>query len=754
MGNLHSGSARGAALSLLGAALVSALPFACSSSSGDTSGSPSPDGGTGDVSGSGGAAGSGAGGENTAGSSASGGGGSSGAGGTAGTSGGGAGGACVPVCAGHACGDDGCQGSCGTCPTGTACDGTGRCVPASCPAGCTADCLQGCFDLGDCATTNGATLELTANVYTLGVVETPGGAGGPAELYYRVKGSATWSRGTDLASLPDGRWASSAFSLPPATEIEVMVRDASGKACGSATTQVATPSSAAAEEFWVQAGATGGDGTSEKPFGTISEAVAAATPSAGTDVHVKAGVYREEVVIQKSGTSGHYLRILGEPGAILDGSSASPPATWTDAGNGVYTAPWPGDPRYVTRDASRLYHYETLADLNGGLGHGGEPIEEGFIVDSGTLYVRSKDAPAGHAFHIPAANTALEISGAGFVWVEGLEIRYYGEGDYAKGVDVTDTSHDVVVRKNDIHDIPSTLWVRKGSHALRIEDNVIRQSNDFSWPWTTTKATDHENDAITLAGGRGAIVARNVISDVFNGVYAGSFDDDHDPALAYDIDVYENRLTRIGDDGFEPEGADVNARFWGNVVDSVHNGLSLAPITYGPVWGVRNRFSSYQESGFKVSNDTSGRVFLFHNTCYTDFPDHNGMNVSGAFDNIVFRNNVIRGTSYAIESTQTGLTDDLDYDALYTTRGAPRIKWNDVRYDDLPALCAATNLECHGQGGDPALVAPGSFQFSPGSGSPLVDHGLRLYGINDAYAGAAPDIGYVEAGTAELPPVP
>lgn len=41
----------------------------------------------------------------------------------------------------------------------------------------------------------------------------------------------------------------------------------------------------------------------------------------------------------------------------------------------------------------------------------------------------------------------------------------------------------------------------------------------------------------------------------------------------------------------------------------------------------------------------------------------NGMNVSGAFENIVFRNNVIRGTSYSIESGLTVSTDDLDYDA-------------------------------------------------------------------------------------------
>jgi hypothetical protein len=127
------------------------------------------------------------------------------------------------------------------------------------------------------------------------------------------------------------------------------------------------------------------------------------------------------------------------------------------------------------------------------------------------------------------------------------------------------------------------------------------------------------------------------------------------------------------------------------------------------------------------------------------------MNVSGAFSNIVFRNNVVRGTSYAIESTQMVGTNDLDYDAWFTTRGAPSVKWNDVRYDDLAAFCAATSLECHGVGADPKLEAPASFRFAPASGSPLIDAAERLYGVNDDYAGAGPDIGYVERGSTEVP---
>lgn len=754
----------GLAASLTNAVLIALLPGCGSSGSGGTP--KGADGGTSDGSGGahtgGAASGNGGGGTSGSGNSTSGGAGTGNAGagtntgGTGGGPGAGAdGGACVPSCAGRACGDDGCQGSCGSCGTGLACASPrGLCAASNCAAGCTTACPQGCFDLGACTPSGGGTLDLEPNVFTMGSVVTLAAAPTTAELYYRVKGQNTWWKGPDLVRIPDGRLAGSAFGLGPGTAYEVRVKAGAAVSCGFATTQPEDPANAVARELWVDAAAAaGGDGSKATPFRTVQAGVDAA--GAGVDVHVRAGVYREAVTVKHSGAAGAYLRLMGEPGAILDGADAKAEGglSWSDETGGVWSTAWSGDPRYVSRDGARLYHYLSLADLKSGTGKNAVPIAEGFFVDSGRLYVHLKAAPTGHVFQVPVLNTAILISAQSFVWIEGLEIRYYGEGDYAKGIDVTDTAAHVVIRKNHVHDIPEAVWIRKGSLGVRIENNEINQSSVFSWPWDAVKATDHENDAVDLAGGRGAIVANNVIHDIFNGVYAGSFDDDHNAALAFDVDVYGNRLARVGDDGFEPEGACINARFWGNAVDVVHNGVSLAPITFGPTWVIRNRFTNYQESGFKVSNDTSGRVWLYHNTCFTDDAAHNGMNVSGAFENIVFRNNVIRGTSYSIESGLTVNTDDLDYDALFTTRGAPRVKWNDVRYDDVPAFCAATGFECHGVGADPGLIAPLTGSFGPAAKSPLIDAAVRLYGINDAYAGAGPDIGYVETGSSEPPPL-
>jgi hypothetical protein len=621
----------------------------------------------------------------------------------------------------------------------------------ACTPGCTEGCAQGCFDLGACS--GGAGLSVIANVYTLGVELAAASAEGTPTLFYRARGGATWWQAHVPVWSKSQAFVGSLFGLREATDYELRLRVGSSTHCAQAKTLPALPAQISVPSVYVDSHAKdAGDGSKAAPFRTLASALSAGRGA--RDIHVAAGVYREAVRITVGAEGEGYLRVLGEPGAILDGADASAEEgtlPFRSDGANVWSTPWTTDPRYVSRDGARLYHYLSLEDLRAGVGKGGAPIPEGYFVSDGRLYVHSAASPAASHFQIPVLNTAIQISAAQRVWIEGLEVRYYGEGDYGKGIDITEAAREVVVRRNHVHDIPNPVWVRKGSESVRIEDNQIAQSGVYDWPWDAVKATDHENSAVVLAGGRGAIVARNQIHDVFNGVYAGSFDDDHNPALAHDIDVYENRLTRLGDDGFEPEGAAVNARFWGNAVDTVHNGISMAPITLGPVWVIRNRFTNYDQSGFKFSNDSVGPVFIYHNSCFSDRPQQNGMNVSGVFSGVVFRNNLIRGTSYAIESTQMLTGNDLDYDALYTTRAAPRIKWDNVRYDDLAAFCKAAQQECHGVGDEPKLSAPADHRFAPAAGSPLIDRALRIYGINDAFSGMAPDIGYAELGAEELP---
>ncbi len=112
------------------------------------------------------------------------------------------------------------------------------------------------------------------------------------------------------------------------------------------------------------------------------------------------------------------------------------------------------------------------------------------------------------------------------------------------------------------------------------------------------------------------------------------------------------------------------------------------------------------------------------------------------------RNNIFRGTRYAFEVSFEGNTGHhWDCDDWHTTRGSdePHFKWENVRYDTMAELCTAVTLECNGHELAPGLADPSGGDFSLAPGSPNIDVGLHIPGINDGYSGAAPDLGFSEA---------
>jgi hypothetical protein len=62
--------------------------------------------------------------------------------------------ACTPVCGSWVCGDDGCGGSCGACPSGKQCS-NGQCVAGGSSNTACSNCLAGCQGLAQCCTGTG-----------------------------------------------------------------------------------------------------------------------------------------------------------------------------------------------------------------------------------------------------------------------------------------------------------------------------------------------------------------------------------------------------------------------------------------------------------------------------------------------------------------------------------------------------------------------------------------------------------------------
>jgi hypothetical protein len=602
-------------------------------------------------------------------------------------------------------------------------------------------------------------LDLYANIETIGVVVSGTDLPKAAELTYRQSSEATWHTGHPLMRINDGRLVGSLFGLAPVTSYEIKVSDGTNEINGSATTQVSDLQFTPSVVLHVDDNAApGGDGSAAAPFQTIQEGVNHATP--GTQVLVADGTYHETVSFPASGTDSNWIQVKAEGnGAILDGSETLSGNIWkADAKSHVWFTKIDGPIGYLARDQKRFYMYDDLNGLMQSRGHNNETMNEGWYLEHSTLklYVRSTDDPSRHTWQVPQLNHAFDVSSQDWIWIEGFEMRFYGTQEDGCGVCTLNASH-VVIRKNRIHNMQLGVYVNwtggdNQGNDTRIEYNEIYDPPVNEWPWKAVKASSMEGTAIVLRGHIGAILRGNDLHNFFNGIYTGSSGALENPGLAFDADIYNNHIHDTSDDALEPEGASINQRFRNNTVDNSFVGVSLAPITQGPVWVLRSTFANYTGRGIKWDLDSDGIALIYHNTFWTT-QNVAAMDMISPVHNATLRNNIFQGVGYAVYEEKTGSTGhDWNYDNWYTTH-SPHFLWENIAYASVAELCAGTGLECNGHEGPPGLSNPAGGDFTLLPSSPNIDRGVLIPGIDDNFTGNAPDIGaYEYASVVEQPP--
>ena len=623
------------------------------------------------------------------------------------------------------------------------------------------------------------TLELYPTFNSIGArLPISGDANGDATatLDYRRSGDATWMPVHPLLRVDNGtpRLIGSLFFLAAGQsyDVRVTLRDPDNAGPVEATASASTrsdsvPDPATPVHLYVDA-VNGNDGhtgtTSNDALATIG--AAAARLVAGSLVHVAAGVYREAVVVDTAGTATNPIVFVAAAGAVLDGSEpsiASGSVVWTGVGSGIYTTPLGSPAWYVAWGDERLYDYHALSDLqdqNGGLVGMTDVLAGGFFVDEANalLYLRLPDRsdPNGEEIHVATLPGGFLIDTVQHVVIDGFELRYFGDGEYAGfGVDIRGSSR-VTVRNCHIHNLNTGVRIRRGGSDNRVEDNSIWDTSIWSWPWDSVKAHYAEATGVENNGGRGNVVRRNRIRGVFNGVYVGEFTDTPDETVGADSDVSDNLLTELADDGLEPEGACINARFFDNVIGPVHNAVSLSPIQVGPTWVLYNVLHDFRAHALKLNNGSSGPILVYHNTAIplAGLVDAQAMAPSLPFGPLTSRNNIWLSHNYVIEyiSTTTIGTIDLDHDDLWSDQlagGTNLVKWLNVRHATLDDFSTATGLEQHGWSLAPTFVNAGGDDFTLAAGDPLLDVGVVIAGINDVPArvpDGLPDLGAVERG--------
>ena len=627
-----------------------------------------------------------------------------------------------------------------------------------------------------CAAQNTVTwddVEGYGNFHAAGVVLTVTGDGdldASASLELSPPGSPVFAPAHPLVRIDATHFVGSLFGLEPSSayDARVTLTDPDGVTGTSQEVLIVTtrpdtfPEPSLRTLYVSTTGSDLGPGTDPlAPLRTIQRAADLSQP--GDLISIEPGFYHESVDVSTSGTAALPIVFRGSgTGVVLDGADPAVLAgvSWTAAGSGVHTRVLGFSTGHVVTDQGRLYRYDTLADLQI-LGAG---APGGFHFDGTTLAVKMADGstPAAREMYVARHEDGFYLNGRSHVRIENLEIRHFGSGSYGKGVYLRFSS-DCAVRSSRIHEIGSAgVWI-KGGERNTVEGNEFWDTSIFDWPWPLTKGSSAENNAVALTDnpGRGNVIRRNTILGFFNGM--GPCGSSPPPTgFTTETDIYDNVFSEHTDDAIEPEGYCSNVRIWGNHIEDSHMAFAVAPAAPGPTWLVRNvaynfgntrtsQTDGYTASGLKINSGYPtpiGPLMLYHNTFLTEAPGTDALALlnPGESTYILGRNNVFAGTQYALYKVNP-VALDLDWNDYHTTDPARFVKWEGTNYDDLAALNAATGQEPHGLAAPPLLENPSGGNFTPGAGSPLIDRGLVIAGINDAFEGAAPDIGAVEFGT-------
>lgn len=374
----------------------------------------------------------------------------------------------------------------------------------------------------------------------------------------------------------------------------------------------------------------------------------------------------------------------------------------------------------------------------------------------------------------PSHEHGLRID-ASHVIVRGVTVR----GGSAHGIVLGDVT-DVVLDRCDVSgwgsNKPGLAWGRNLDSAIfsssRVLERIVVQRCRLHHPRSDANSWGENGhpegpQGITFRGGRGRYVIRynEITSDeehCFNDGMGEVDNFGHGGFPNRDSDIYGNLVSHCWDDAIEAEGANLNVRIWGNHLAVTFNALGLATTSLGPQYVFRNTsgFSRYNPPGFgrlpypaggflfklgtrrpRADTAARGAVYLLHNAQLQ--PLHQGApagmrrgahvtDPAYAVWNVTSRNNILHtrtADDEAVNEPTRDPSNSFDHD-LYTG-----------------AIIAAPGAQAAG------IRAAPRYQGDPGSpaatlvpGSPGVDAAVPLPTVNDAFAGAGPDIGANESG--------
>ena len=367
---------------------------------------------------------------------------------------------------------------------------------------------------------------------------------------------------------------------------------------------------------------------------------------------------------------------------------------------------------------------------------------------------------------------------ASYVIVRGLTLR----GAKQDAIRISPTATDVIIEDNEITSWGRTrdgVWGMDMDSAIRavcstpsmqrvtIQRNRIHSPRYGANSWSDGHPAGPQAITFSNCGGNHVFRHNDIYSangNYFNDIIGG---EDNFSTVGFpnaDTDIYGNKLSHAWDDGIESEGANENVRIWNNYIDRTAIGVATTATSIGPAYVFRNVWNRAQmlakassldvddrQPFFKAGSDASlgyGRRYFFHNTMLqaTQAGLVNGLGggfgMGGTGSTQLIQNTISKNNIYHL--WKPGRT------AFYqsaTSSSSQNDMFNGSIGDmGMTGGINATPTYAAGNG----WTSEGNGLYALAAGSAGYDAGVRIANFNDAFAGAAPDVGAHEGATGAM----
>lgn len=292
------------------------------------------------------------------------------------------------------------------------------------------------------------------------------------------------------------------------------------------------------------------------------------------------------------------------------------------------------------------------------------------------------------------------------------------------------------------------------THHILVENCLWDQGGNYLWTlvtgtdgidaWTSMHdgAMQYYNGSmINFSGTGGSVVIRNnTIKNAFNGIRWTA-------QKGYDsnIEIYNNSVSNIRDNDFEPEYYTYNLHIYHNHSHNIHKTMSVDHVNGGLIYYYGNLVTSNKDSWsnsiatsyWKVYGDASGNLsypmYAFNNSFC-------GVGKAFAMDqNTVAKQVKHFNNAYYFTGSRGWMLDYWDSTDVFDY---------DISNKDWAANIKNHSQEAHGKYTDVKFVDAQNFDLRLQAGSPAIDGGkvmsLPEFAWTQTYKGAAPDIGAYE----------